>query len=233
MLRMMLRMIFRPIFRAIFRTTGIVVAALFLFTSVGLSQDNRFDVSLSGGPVIPNKPVGNGTTLTPTKSGVVLLTARYRFSERSSVELNFVHTSDSQIYSTPPLTYRILNTISEYSGAYVFSFHQSARVEPFVFVGAAAVVFYPGYSLNTVNDVLTTIPASQQSKPAFLYGGGLDYRIFSSVPFIRRTSLSNHLALRLQYRGLLFKAPDFKVQNLVTGAREHMAEPTIGIVVKF
>ena len=72
--------------------------------------------------------------------------------------------------------------MSEYSGAYVFSFHQSAKLEPFVFVGAAAVVFYPGYSSNTVNDVSQTIPASQQTKPAFLYGGGFDYRIFSSVP---------------------------------------------------
>jgi hypothetical protein len=216
-----------------FRTIGILVAAFFLFTSIGVGQDNRFDVSLGGGAVIPNQPSGNGTTLTPTKSGAVLITARYRFSERSSVEFNYGHTSDSQIYSTPPLTYRIQGTMSEYSGAYVFSFHQSARLEPFVFVGAAAVVFYPGYSSNTVNDVLTNIPASQQTKPAFLYGGGVDYRIFSSVPVIRRSSITNHLALRLQYRGLIYKAPDFKVQNLFTGSREHMAEPTIGIVVKF
>jgi outer membrane immunogenic protein len=215
------------------RTSGIVLAAIFLLTSIGLSQDNRYDVSLGGGPVIPNQATGNGTTLTPTKSGAVLVTARYRFSERSSIEFNYGHTSDSQIYSTPPLTYRIQNTISEYSGAYVFSFHQSARVEPFVFVGAAAVIFYPGYSSNTVNDVLTNIPASQQTKPAFLYGGGFDWRIFSSVPLVRRSSLTNHLGLRLQYRGLVYKAPDFKVQNLFTGARGHMAEPTIGLVVKF
>lgn len=214
-------------------TTGIVVATVCLLTSIGLSQDNRFDISLNGGPVVTNHATGNGTTLTPTKSGVVLVTGRYRFSEKSSLELNYGHTANSQIYFTPPLTFRILNTISEYSGAYVFSFLQSDKLEPFVFAGAAAVTFYPGYSLNTVNDVLTTIPASQQTKPAFLYGGGLDYRIFSRVPFVRRSSLTNHLALRLQYRGLLYKAPDFKVQNLFTGARGHMAEPTVGIAVKF
>jgi hypothetical protein len=95
------------------------------------------------------------------------------------------------------------------------------------------LIFYPGYGLNTVNDLLTNIPASQQTKPAFLYGGGLDYRVFSRIPLIRRSSLTNHLALRLQYRGLLYKAPDFKVQNLFTGARGHTAEPTIGLVVKF
>ncbi len=52
-----------------FRTIGILVAAFFLFTSIGVGQDNRFDVSLGGGAVIPNQPSGNGTTLTPTKSG--------------------------------------------------------------------------------------------------------------------------------------------------------------------
>ena len=57
-----------------FRTTGIMVAAFFLLTSIGLGQDNRFDVSLGGGAVIPNQPSGNGTTLTPTKSGAVLIT---------------------------------------------------------------------------------------------------------------------------------------------------------------
>ncbi len=215
------------------RTSGMAVAAMFLLTSMGLSQDNRIDVSLNGGAVLSKQSEGNGTVLTPTKSLNILVTARYRFSARSSVELNYGHTNNSQVYFAAPLTYRILNTIGEYSGAYVFSFLQSTRVEPFVFAGAGALIFYPGYSYNTINDVQTYLPASSQTKPAFLYGGGLDYRIFSSVPFIRRSNLSNHLALRLQYRGLFYKAPDFKVQNLFTGDRGHMAEPSVGIVVRF
>ena len=215
------------------RKTGITLAALLLLTSVGLAQDNRYEISLNGGPVLTTKSTGNGTTLTPTKSGAILITGRYRFSERSSIELNYGHTANSQIYFASPLTYRIKNTIGEYSGAYVFSFLQSAKVEPFVFAGAAALVFYPGYNFNTINDVQTYLPSTQQTKPAFLYGGGLDYRIFSSVPFIRRFGLTQYLAVRLQYRGLLYKAPDFNVQNLFTGARGHMAEPTIGFVVKF
>jgi hypothetical protein len=216
-----------------FRTTCIAVAVFFLLTSIGLSQDNRIDVSLGGAAVLSKQSTGNGTVLTPTNSAAVLITGRYRFSTRSSVELNYAHTPNSQIYFASPLTYRIENTIAEYSGAYVFSFFQTDKVEPFVFAGAAALVFYPSYSSNTINDVQTYLPASQQTKPAFLYGGGLDYRLFSSLPVVRRSSLSNHLALRLQYRGLVYKAPDFKVQNLFTGARGHMAEPSVGIVIKF
>jgi hypothetical protein len=215
------------------RKTGIALAAIFLLTSFGLAQDNRYEISLNGGPVIPNEVTGNGTTLSPTKSGAILITGRYRFSEHSSIELNYGHTADSQIYFSSPLTYRIQNTIGEYSGAYVFSFLQSAKLEPFVFAGAGALVFYPSYSFNEINGVQTYLPATQQTKPAFLYGGGFDYRIFQSIPLIRKAGFTQYLALRLQYRGLIYKAPDFNVQNLFTSARGHMAEPTIGIVVKF
>jgi len=197
------------------------------------AQDNTYEISLGGSAVFSKQSTGNGTVLTPTNSGAVLVTGRYRFSEHSSIEINYSHTANSQVYFSSPLTYRIQGTIAEYSGAYVFSFHQSAKTEPFVFAGAGALVFYPGYNFNTVNGVQTFLPASQQTQPAFLYGGGVDYRVFSSVPFIRRSSLTKYLAVRLQYRGLVYKAPAFNVQNLFTGARGHMAEPSVGLVVKF
>src|ERR1700737_5537565 len=183
-----------------FRKSGIVVAAFLLFTTIGSCQDNRFDVSLGGAGVFSKKSSGNGQTLTPTNSGAVLITGRYRFSPRSSVELNYSHTANSQIYFAAPLTYRIHNTIGEYSGAYVLSFLETEKVEPFVFAGAAALIFYPSYSATSINNLQTYLPATQETKPAFLYGGGFDYRIFSSLPMIRRSQLSNHLALGLQYR---------------------------------
>jgi Outer membrane protein beta-barrel domain len=215
------------------RRTGVAVAAFFLFASIAWAQDNKYEVSLGGSAVFNMQSTGNGTVLTPTNSGAFLISGGYRFSEHSSVEINYSHTTNSQIYFASPLTYRIQGTISEYSGAYVFSFHQSKKLQPFVFAGAAALVFYPSYSLNTINGVQTYIPASQQTRPTFLYGGGFDYAVFSRVPIVRRFSLVDHVALRLQYRGLVYKAPDFKVQNLFTGDRGHMAEPSAGIVVKF
>jgi hypothetical protein len=213
------------------RSSGIV--AFFLFATLAWGQDNRIDLSLGAAAVFTRQSSGNGTNLRANNSGAVLVTARYRFSERSSLQLNYARTANSQIYLAGPLTYRIHNTISEYSGAYVFSFRQSQRVEPFVFAGAGAVTFYPGYNGDSINGVDASIPASRQTKPALLYGGGLDYRLFASLPLVRRSPLSQHLALRLQYRGLLYKAPDFKVQNLFTGDRGHMAEPSLGIVVQF
>ena len=215
------------------RRSGIAMLAFLVLASAAWAQDHTYEISLGGSAVFSKQSSGNGTVLTPTNSGAILVTGRYRFTEHSSVEINYSHTSNSQIYFSAPLTYRIQGTIAEYSGAYVVSFHQSAKLEPFVFAGAAALVFYPGYNFNTINGVQTYLPASQQTQPAFLYGGGVDYRIFSRLPLIRRSSLTNYLALRLQYRGLVYKAPAFNVQNLFTGARGHMAEPSVGIVVKF
>jgi hypothetical protein len=84
-----------------------------------------------------------------------------------------------------------------------------------------------------VDGVQTSILADRRTLIAFLYGGGLDYRIFSSIPLIRRYPASEHLALRLQYRGLVYKAPDFNISGLFTGAYGHLAEPSAGIVIQF
>jgi outer membrane immunogenic protein len=214
------------------KTAGLA-AALLVLTSMTMAQDHRFDISVGGAAVLSKQSSGNNTVLTPTKSGAYLVTGRYRFTSRSSIALNYAHTSNSQIYSAPPLIYRINNTIGEISGAYVFSFLQTEKLETFVFGGAAALIFYPAYSSNTVNGVQTYLPAARQTQPAFLYGGGLDYPFLSQIPFLHRFSLAEKLSFRLQYRGLVYKAPDFDVQNLFTGARAHMAEPSLGIVVKF
>lgn len=215
-------------------TAPLLFASLLLFAPLGWAQENRYEVSLGGSAVFSKQSSGNGTVLTPTNSGAVLVTGRYRLSEHSSIAINYSHTANSQIYFADPLTYRIHSTTAEYSGAYVFSFHESKKVEPFLFAGAGALIFYPNYNFSYVNGVQTYLPSSQQTKPAFLYGGGVDYLIFSSLPLIHRSpTISNHLALRLQYRGLVYKAPDYNLQNLFTGARGHMAEPSVGIVVKF
>ncbi len=202
-----------------FNKAGIITAAFLVLVPFGLAQDNRYDVGLSVGGVLTKQSTGNGTAQTPTNSGVFLATARMRFTERSSVELNFGRTKDSQIYMASPFQYRIQGPVTEFSGAYVFSFLQTKKLEPFVLGGAAALVFTPTTTL--INGIPTSLPASRQTKPALLYGGGADYLFFRSF------------ALRLQYRGLVYKAPDFNVANLFTGARGHQAEPSVGIVFKF
>jgi len=58
------------------RRCGIAVAGFLLLTSMGWAQSNRFDVSLGGAAVFSKQSTGNGTVLTPTNSGAVLITGR-------------------------------------------------------------------------------------------------------------------------------------------------------------
>jgi hypothetical protein len=41
------------------------------------------------------------------------------------------------------------------------------------------------------------------------------------------------LGLRLQYRGLVYKAPDFGISALSTDSWTHTAEPSVGLVLRF
>jgi outer membrane immunogenic protein len=202
-----------------FKKAGFTVAALFLLTSIGLGQDRRFDFSLNGAGVLSKQSDGNGIRLTTTQGWGVLATLGLKLAPKHSLELNYARTKDSQIYNAPPFVYRIPSTISEFSGAYIFRPLQTKKLEPFLLAGAGALVFTPNDTFVNGNEL--GIGAVRQTKPAFLYGGGVDYPLFG------------RFAVRLQYRGIFYTAPDFRVTNLITSAPGHLAEPSVGVVFKF
>ena len=214
-----------------FKKTSLAVAALFLLATNAVGQaGNRFDVGLGFEGVFPRQTSANGIVLSPTKSGGFLGTLRWRFTAKHSIETNYARTNDSQIYTTPN-TFRIQSNVTEWTGAYVFSPMETKKFEPFVFGGAGILTFDP---FNTfVNTFQVAVPSTKQTKLAVLYGGGVDYKAFSSVPVLRKFAVAPHLALRIQYRGLFYKVPDFNNPNLFTGSRGHLAEAAAGLVIKF
>ncbi len=204
------------------RKARLAVVIIFALVSFTQAQDvGHFDVSLGFGGVFSksSSAADRGVTLKPTNSAAILATFRFRFNRMHSLEANFAHTMNSQVFLLAPNNFRVQAGITEFSGAYVFSPFQTARVEPFLFGGAGALRFNPGNT--SIDGFQAAFGAAQQTSLAFLYGAGADYRLWRV------------LALRLQYRGLIYKAPDFNLQNLFTGARGHMAEPSVGIVFKF
>jgi opacity protein-like surface antigen len=207
------------------RTAGLAIATLVVwisFVPAAVAQGlERVEVSLNAAGVFSKtvKSTNGVVTDTPTKSLAVFGSVQYRFAPMHSLELTIGHTNNSQVFLVSPDTYRMAGSITEYSGAYVFNPFSTKRWEPFLLGGLGGLRFSPG---NTYFDGLQEpFGATQQTSLAFVYGGGADYRVWRS------------LSVRLQYRGFLYKAPDFKVQPLFTGARGHMAEPSIGIAMKF
>ncbi|GAC1437556.1 MAG: hypothetical protein NVS1B11_16590 [Terriglobales bacterium] len=199
--------------------TFVAMIGFLLLPSVSRAQTNRFDLSLGATGIFAKQSSGNGTTLTPTNSVGFLATARYRLNAKHSLAINYGRASDSQIYSTPPFSYRIQTHVTEYTGAYMFSSVETERFEPFLLAGGGALVFSP---YNTfIDGYQVPVAAVKQTEIAFLYGAGFDYKIFS---FLR---------LRLQYRGLVYKAPDLSFPGFLTEAKGHLAEPSVGIVIRF
>jgi opacity protein-like surface antigen len=202
------------------RTAGLAVAILVLACAAAGAQD-RLDFSVSGAAVF-SKSVSSttsGLTLNPADSGAIFGTVRYHFNHLNAVELNIGHSVDSQIFERAPDTFKVRTSVTEFSGAYVLTPFQGKRLQPFLFAGAGALRWYP--ENQYINGNGSFFGAYTQTSLAFLYGGGADYRLWRRI------------GLRMQYRGLIFRAPDFTVSDFFISAKGHMAEPSVGLVVKF
>jgi hypothetical protein len=214
-----------------------VVTSLFLLSSICLAQDAHFDFSLNAAAVFTNQSSGNGIGQTATEGGGGFGSIRVRFNPKHSFVFDYGRYKNSQIYRTFD-DFHILASISEYSFVYMISPFQKGRFEPFVLAGVGALrfsphstwVIFPPLPGNIPNNIEVNLNAAKQTQLAFLYGLGVDYRIPKLTRF----------AIRLQYRGFLYKDPDFKIDassgrtvSFFTGARSHMAEPSVGLVFRF
>jgi opacity protein-like surface antigen len=202
-----------------------VLAALivvFSLATISLAQDDgHFDASVGWGAVFSKSASSNigNVTLAPTNSGLVFGTFRFRFNRTHGIAFNIGRTDNSQIFILPPDSYRLETSITEYTGAYTLNLFHFQKLEPFLFAGGGALRFYPGKTF--IDGFQNGFPAYTQTSLAFLYGGGVDYPVWRRV------------ALRLQYRGLIYKEPTLRIQQFFTGVRGHMAEPAIGVVFRF
>jgi outer membrane immunogenic protein len=216
------------------KTAGLAVATILALASFALAQDKhkdkdknkhkseaRFDVGVAYTGVFSKTSAASqsSVTLKPTTSGGVLASFRYHFNHTHGIEVDFGHTHNSQVFTVPPDTFRVDNGITEFSAAYVFSPFHLHRIDPFLLAGGGTLKFNPGNQY--IDGTLSPFAAKRQTSLAVLYGGGVDYRLWK------------RLAMRVQYRGLIYKTPDFHVPVLRTGVYGHMAEPTAGLVLKF
>lgn len=215
-----------------------VVAALFLFTSLALSQDQgHFDASFNSALIFTQAGSANSIQQSATIAANYFGTFRFRFTtkSKSSLIFNYGYAKNSQVYQSN-FDYHQLDTIHEYTGAYVRNFHETGKFQPFFLVGAGMLRFnprstwayFPDLPNNIPNRLQINVNAQSQNEATLLYGGGVDYKL----PY--------NFAFRLQYRGLYYNNPNFKVNNLngsaisfVAGNRAHMAEPSIGLVFRF
>jgi outer membrane immunogenic protein len=194
-----------------------VSLALLSFSAVaGFAQESRQDASLSLAGLIPPHVVGN----TVQQDGTIgiygaLASYRYMLTPRSALELNYQYNQNVQKYVTSFNSIRVHSRMQEVSGAYVYNF-TFRNFNPFAEVGVG------GYIYSPIKDQKTTdLDAKQSTNIGLLYGAGIAYE------------LSPSWDLRVEYRGLVMKAPNFGLEQYRTNRYYNVNNPTVGVAYHF
>jgi len=206
--------------------TFVVVATLAV---AAVAQEGRSSIALQGTGLFTSKssgtdPFGSGVTRQADNTGGVLISYRYRLWSWLSAEGDYGLARDPMQFSTSTGIFNGDAWMHQATAAFIVKLPSSARfrLSPYLLAGGGAVIFDPTSSgFRTAGGFATNPAATNETKAAFIYGGGADF------PIAKRWSL------RGEYRGLVYHAPNFGVSTLSTGTVTHTAQPSLGIVYRF
>jgi len=198
------------------------VAFIFLFIATGFAQDFKSEFSIQGTANVPKNSTNIDIPHDATKSGGFLVGYRYHLNSWFAVQGDYGYTRDTQKYFDPFFGETdIQANIHQLTGEAVISAPSSSRVRPYGLAGVGAVFFRPTNSLDNNFIGIGQGSGNNQTKPAFVYGGGVDF------------DMTRYMALRAEYRGLVFKIPDFQLPGLASDNFTHLAQPSVGLVWRF
>jgi opacity protein-like surface antigen len=198
------------------------VAFIFLFIASGIAQDFKSEVSVQGTANLPKNSTNIDIPHDATKSGGFLIGYRYHLNAWLAVQGDYGYTRDTQKYFDPFFGETdIQANVHQLTGEAVITAPSSSRVRPYGLAGIGAVFFRPTNSLLNSFVGVGNNTGNNQTKPAFVYGGGVDFDI------------TRYMAFRAEYRGLVFKIPDFQLPGLASDNFTHLAQPSVGLVWRF
>jgi outer membrane immunogenic protein len=198
------------------------VAFIFLFIASGFAQDFKSEFSVQGTANLPKNSTNIDIPHDATKSGGFLVGYRYHLNSWFALQGDYGYTRDTQKYFDPFFGETdIQANIHQLTGEAVISAPSSSRVRPYGLAGVGGLFFRPTDSLNNNFIGIGKGSGNNQTKPAFVYGGGVDFDI------------TRYMAFRAEYRGLLFKIPDFQLPGLASDNFTHIAQPSVGLVWRF
>lgn len=197
------------------KRAGILLAGAVLLSIAGVAQEQRSEVSVQGTGFFTKDTNGNGIRENATETGGFLLGYRYNINRWLSAEANYGYDRNTQIYFGSG-SGRVQSNIHQITGSAVVKLPSVARLQPYGLAGGGGLVFDP-----TGNAGGSLVGATRVTQGAFLYGAGADY------------AFTRHISLRAEYRGYVYKAPDFNLATLNTNAWTHTAVPSAGIVFRF
>lgn len=194
-----------------------VFASVLLFSTSALSQESRNEISVQGTGFFTKDATGNGISRTTTNTGGLLVGYRYHFNRWLSAEANYGFDRDTQKFFSSGGFSRVQSDVHAATADAVVNlpFTISRRLSPYALAGGGSLIFHPTGNRGSAPG------ADTQAKGAFLYGVGADY------------VLTRHFSLRGEYRGFVYKNPDFGSGGLNTDSWTHTAQPSAGVVYRF
>ena len=149
-----------------------------------------------------------------SKSGGFLVGYSYQFNRWFEAQGNYGYSRNTQNYNAGgPAS--IQSDFHEVTGTLVAHLPVSGKgVEPYVLGGGGSVIFDP-------TEKFFVTGAERQARGAIVYGGGANFRI------------ARNFGVRAEYRGLIYKIPDFGVGSLNLDKFTHLAQPSAGLVFRF
>lgn len=200
--------------------TSLASMALFLFSSVAHAQATytaerpaRQQLAVSVGGSITRKITSGGLTYDPTSAGLAEGSYRFNFNHWFGVEADYDYFRNSQKFLTATSTFRLKSDVHTLTGGAVINLPNplTKRFNSFLYVGGGEMFF--------VQPNATSFES--QMAPVIAFGGGMD------VPF------SRHIALRLQGKNYLYKAPVFGATGPKLDKYAQTLVPTAGVVFSF
>ena len=196
------------------------LACLPLAVATGYAQESRMDASVSGAGFFPRDVNANTVHETSTIGYGLLASYRYLVTPHIALEANYGFDRNIFKYASNVNDVRIHDQFQEFSAEAVYSAFSYHNFYPFVEGGIG------GYLFGVVNDKKTSYaPSSLKSNTAIgvPYGGGVAYE------------LSPSFDIRVAYRGIVVKAPDFSAPSAFThtGRYTNISNPVIGVAYHF
>jgi opacity protein-like surface antigen len=200
------------------RTAVLLAGFAILFTVGATAQENGSEISLQGTGFFTKDTNGRGISNSTTETGGFQVGYRHNFNRWLAAEAGYGYDRNTEKFFGGGFgASRVQANVHAVTGDVVVKLPLRLRgIRTYALAGGGGLIFDP-----TGNFGGSVAGASTQGKGAFLYGAGADY------------AFTRHLSLRVEYRGFVYKDPDFGLRALNTGGWTHTAQPSAGIVFHF
>jgi outer membrane immunogenic protein len=191
------------------------VTGLVLFATAAMAQvEQPQQISFQGTALITKDSTNGSGSNQATRSGGFLVGYSYQFNNWAGVEGNYGWSRNTQNFGSLGQSSSIRSDVHEVTGAFVFHIPvRVSNVRPYALAGGGALIFDP------VDNFAGGI--DRQAKGTFVYGGGVNFDV------------TRNFGVRAEYRGLVYKTPDFNVGTVNLDKVTHLAQPSVGFYFRY